>query len=313
VKRILLLLVIAAAGVIPVHAPAQQAQINVNASQILHSVSPYLTGACLEDVNHEIYGGLYSQMIFCESFQEPAPSEPLTGFTEYGGTWQIDNGVLFSVNDTGPKLIDNSINQSSGDIHVQLQFAAAEGGDAGVIFQVSQPGVGADVFSGYEVSVAPAGYVVLGRHRQDWEPISQVSCSVPLSQWINLEVLYTNDSINVLVNGTDLIRYTDTQYPLMSGQIGLRNYAQDVQFQNLQINGATVPFTYDPTNWPGAVSGMWTPAITGSATGQCSFETTNIFVGNQSQRITYTGGTGAFGVANQSLNHWGMNFIAGNE
>jgi len=30
-----------------------------------------MTGACLEDVNHEIYGGLYSQMIFGESFQEP--------------------------------------------------------------------------------------------------------------------------------------------------------------------------------------------------------------------------------------------------
>jgi len=29
-----------------------------------------MTGACLEDVNHEIYGGLYSQMLFGESFQE---------------------------------------------------------------------------------------------------------------------------------------------------------------------------------------------------------------------------------------------------
>ena len=30
-----------------------------------------MTGACLEDINHEVYGGLYSQMIFGESFQEP--------------------------------------------------------------------------------------------------------------------------------------------------------------------------------------------------------------------------------------------------
>jgi len=29
-----------------------------------------MTGACIEDVNHEIYGGIYSQMIFGESFQE---------------------------------------------------------------------------------------------------------------------------------------------------------------------------------------------------------------------------------------------------
>ena len=190
-------------------------------------------------------------------------------------------------------MIDNNVNQSSGDLKVQLQFSANEGGDAGVIFQVSQPGVGADVFTGYEVSLAPAGYVVLGRHRQDWEPISQVSCAVPTGQWINLEVQYTNASINVLVNGSSLIQYTDTQYPLTSGQVGLRNYQQDVQFQDFQINGANIPFVYNATNWPGAMSGMWTPVQTGSASGQCSLETSNVFVGTQSQQITYSGGTGA--------------------
>ena len=111
-------------------------------------------------MNHGVYGGLYSQMIFGESFQEPAPSEPLAGFTEDGGTWLVTNSDLLSVNGSGPKLIDNNVNQSSGDIKVQVQFSANEGGDAGIIFQVSQPGVGADVFTGYEVSLAPAGYVV---------------------------------------------------------------------------------------------------------------------------------------------------------
>lgn len=34
-------------------------------------ITPYLYGAGAEDVNHEIYGGLYDQMIFGESFEEP--------------------------------------------------------------------------------------------------------------------------------------------------------------------------------------------------------------------------------------------------
>jgi hypothetical protein len=292
---------------------AQEAEIYVNAGQPLHTLSNFLTGACLEDVNHEVYGGLYSQMIYGESFQEPAPPEPLNGFTAYGGTWQVTNSDLLSVSGSGPKLMNQNVSQSEGDIKVQVQFSANEGGDAGVIFQVSQPGVGADVFTGYEVSLAPAGDVVLGRHRQDWEPINQVSCSVPTGQWINLEVQYTNASINVLVNGSSLIQYTDTQYPLTSGQVGLRNYDQDVQFQNFLINGTNIPFLYAASNWPGAVSRMWTPVVTGSAGGQCSLETSNAFLGTQSQVITYTNGTGQFGVANQGLNHWGMNFVAGNE
>jgi len=312
--KTILLFVIAGAIIAPIgNIGAQEAQIYVNPGQVLHPISPYLTGACLEDVNHEVYGGLYSQMIFGESFQEPAPSEPVAGFTEYGGTWLVTDSDLLSVNGSGPRLIDSNVNQSSGDIKVQVQFSANEGGDAGVIFQVSQPGVGADVFTGYEVSLAPAGYVVLGRHRQDWEPISQVSCSVPTGQWINLEVQYTNASITVLVNGSSLIQYTDTQYPLTSGQVGLRNYQQDVLFQDFQINGSNVSFSYNANNWPGAISGMWTPVQTGSASGQCSLETSNIFVGTQSQQITYSGGSGQFGLANQGLNHWGMNFVASNE
>src|SRR5208283_4499602 len=57
--------------------PAQDARIEVWPNQILHRLSPLLTGACLEDVNHEVYGGLYSQLLYGESFQEkPQPSKP---------------------------------------------------------------------------------------------------------------------------------------------------------------------------------------------------------------------------------------------
>ncbi|HEY1790177.1 MAG TPA: family 16 glycoside hydrolase, partial [Verrucomicrobiae bacterium] len=318
-KRILcppLLLALASALIASsASASAQTAQIDVNAAQVLHPVSPYLTGACLEDVNHEVYGGIYSQMIFGESFQEPgAATTPLLGFTEYSGTWSVSNGVLSSASSPGPKLINTNFNSSSGDLKVQIQFPDDNGVDAGFIFQVSQPGVGADTFTGYEVSLSASGnYVVLGRHRQDWEPISQVPFTIPTGQWIDLEVQYTNASITVLVNGSSVIQYTDTQSPLTSGQVGLRNYQQNVQFQHFQINGTNILFTYASSNVGGAISGMWTPVTAGTVTGQFSLETSNVFVGTQSQQITFTGGTGEIGIANQSLNHWGMNFVAGNE
>lgn len=290
------------------------AQININAAQVLHPASPYLTGACIEDVNHEVYGGIYSQMIFGESFQEPATPEAITGFTEFGGSWLLTNNILFSASSPGPKLIDSTVNQSAGDLKVQMRFASGESGDAGFIFQVTQPGTGADVFNGYEVSLSPSGaFAVLGRHRQNWEPISQVPCAVPLNQWIDLEVQYTNASITVLVNGANILQYTDTQHPLTSGQVGLRNYQQAVQFQNFQIDGAPVTFSYDATNRPGFVCAMWAPVSNGSITGQYSMETSNPFVGSQSQRITVTSGTGKFGIANHGLNHWGMALVGGKD
>lgn len=294
------------------NAGAQVTNIYVNASQMLHTNTTYMTGACLEDVNHEIYGGLYSQMIFGESFQEPGTSAAsLAGFTAYGGAWSVTNGILVSANGSGPKQIYNGFNQSNGDVNVQLQFSSNEGGDAGLVFQVSQSGVGADNFTGYEVSLAPAGYLVLGRHVQNFQSLSQVSYSVPLGQWITLEVKYTNATINVLVNGSSVMQYTDTQQPLTSGQVGLRNYQQDVLFDNFSINTANIPFQFPGNGLNGTVSAMWSPVSTGTASGQCSLETTNVFVGTQSQVLTFTSGTGAIGIANQGLNHWGMNFVGG--
>src|SRR5437667_10402368 len=75
---------------------AQNTTIQIDASREIHPVSRFLTGSCIEDVNHEIYGGLYSQMIFGESFQEPAVTAPLDGFTSYGGKWDATKGVLQS-------------------------------------------------------------------------------------------------------------------------------------------------------------------------------------------------------------------------
>ena len=49
--------------------------VSVNALDVQASPSAWMTGAGLEDVNHEVYGGIYSQLIFGEGFQEPA-SQP---------------------------------------------------------------------------------------------------------------------------------------------------------------------------------------------------------------------------------------------
>ena len=68
-------------------AKGEVARIDVDAGQIIHPISRYLTGACIEDVNHEIYGGLYSQMVFGESFQEPANGKTGSG-DGVSGVWR---------------------------------------------------------------------------------------------------------------------------------------------------------------------------------------------------------------------------------
>lgn len=52
-------------------------RIAVDPSDIRAEVSRTLYGTCLEDVNHEIYGGLDAQRLYDESFEETQPFAPL--------------------------------------------------------------------------------------------------------------------------------------------------------------------------------------------------------------------------------------------
>src|SRR5882757_1386201 len=102
------------------------ATITVNADQVLHTNSPYLTGACIEDVNHEIYGGIDSQMIFGESFAEPGAQLPLKGFKVYDGRWTLaDDGSIQGVGSNGSKIVWGGSALSVGEVSVDVKLTEA--------------------------------------------------------------------------------------------------------------------------------------------------------------------------------------------
>ena len=308
-------------------AQAQEAQITVSADQANHRVSRYLTGACIEDVNHEIYGGLYSQMIFGESFQEPALFFPLKGFAAYGGSWLPKGHELWAEEGgDGPQLVRDDLVLVDGEAGVEVFFPDNRSGNAGLIVRVSRPAAGADPFigrpangpdrfTGYEIALDTTGHLVLGRYRQRSEPIRNVPCDVPVNQWIKLAVRMNGNSLEVLVNGKSITQYEDTRSPLVSGSVGLRTWQRDARFRKLWIStGGThreFPFELAGKSERGeGLSGMWRASRRGSAEGEYALEKKDVFAGRQSQRVTFTRGEGELGMENQSLNRWGMDFKA---
>jgi alpha-L-arabinofuranosidase len=53
------------------HSFSQKAHIVIDANNVVNRINPTMYGSCIEDVNHEIYGGLYDQRLYGESFEEP--------------------------------------------------------------------------------------------------------------------------------------------------------------------------------------------------------------------------------------------------
>jgi hypothetical protein len=296
--------------------PAQDAPatIRADAAKSAGPVSRYLTGACIEDVNHEIYGGLYSQMIFGESFQEPAFTQPLAGFVAYGGSWKLQDETLLADGGPGPMLVSDHPPFSKGEVGVELFFPDRAAGNAGLVVKVHNPGLGADNFDGYEVSLDPAGgFLRLGRHRHNWEPIKDTPCPVPVGRWLRLTVRLTETSLEALLDGKRIITYEDRQHPLRSGGGALRQWQRAARYRKLWVTTGdkTTPLAFTANREDvGPVSGMWRAVRRGSAVGQCALEKDRPFLGGQSQRITFLKGDGEFGIENQGLNRWGLAFAS---
>lgn len=294
-------------------------RIVVDACQPLHSLSRHLTGACIEDVNHEIYGGLYSQMIFGESFQEPAPPVPVSGFETLGGEWQVDDAVLSGGAGDGPKLASMLPPFTDGDVQVEIRFDDANDGNSGLLLRLSQAGVGADNFDGYEVSLVPSRQVLtLGRHRHNWEFIRDVPCRVKLHEWNHLHVKLRGNELEVLVNGESVTRFVDGELTLKKGTIGLRQWQRTAKYRNLRVTideqTRSIPFDQPRAARTEQVSRMWRPVHSDGARGSWSLAHDQPFVSSQYQQMALlkeTGEAGAreVGIENQGLNRTGLHIV----
>lgn len=269
--------------------------LTVDAGKVLCRVEPLIYGAGAEDVNHEIYGGLYDQKIFGEGFEEPAFVD-IKGFKAYDEQWSIASGMAVLQTSRHGKLIYEGKYLSRGTVEVEVRMDDINS-IAGFIVNVSSPGTGADAFNGYEVALnANKGSFVLGKHQQNWQPISDTQMPFnPLGEWNKIRVLIDGANLNVYLNDNLIKTYEDTNSPLRSGYIGLRSYGGSATFRNLKINEDTIAFESDDPK----VSGMWTPL----GEGDFELDATQPFTGKFAQKITGQPGTGIY---NKGLNRWGI-------
>jgi len=293
---------------------AKEVSINVDASQITGRVSPLLAGVCIEDVNHEIYGGLYSQMIFGESFQEPPPPPAIAGFRAFGGSWAVQDGVVNINGRDGPKLVSEQAAFTDGSAGAELRFADGKNENAGLILRVKEPDKGADSFIGYEVSLDAGRQILrLARHRHDFEPIKDVPCQVPAGKWLALEAKLAGSTIQISVDGKMMLSCDDGSNALAAGTVGLRAWQGAAQYRNLWVKSKAgiEKLAFAQNKQESEVSGMWRMTRRGTANGRFALITKHPFAGEQSQEIIFDSGAGEWGLENRGLNRWGMNFLAG--
>lgn len=288
-----------------------EATIMVDASVVENNITPYLYGACIEDVNHEIYGGLYDQKIFGESFEEPVPSPVIINFSSFEGLWKTEGNEVSVLSHPGAKLVYNPTEMNKGTVETELRFNNG-GENAGLLILVSNPGNGADNFHGYEISLRADGKkVVVGKHKNNFEHIRDINVNCNPAEWNKLKASINEEKIEVFLNNSSIFQFNNNDEALKNGKTALRTWNADASFRNLKIEAndkkEDVEFATEPTY---AVSQQW-EAIQSDAKAMFMHDNKEAFNGQHSQTIELLTNGGIAGISNSSLNGWGIDVAKG--
>lgn len=154
-------------------------------TKVTGNIPSLIYGAGAEDVNHEIYGGLYDQRLFGESFEEPARMG-VENFTSYDSPWPIYGDALVLSTTSHGKIVYQGAQVQKGTVSVDMRIDSPNA-ISGFIIYVTGAATGADSFSGYEIGInAATSRLVVGKHQNNWQPITEVPVDYKAGDWNNI-------------------------------------------------------------------------------------------------------------------------------
>ena len=167
---------------------------------------------------------------FTDDFEDNNSS----GWATYGGTWTEANGA-YSVNaGDGYKTVANNTNFTDFTYEADVSISGGTTSDnAGLIFRVSGPTVGADNLKGYYAGIRNGGTVQVGRFNNNWQELASIPYPITSGQAYHLKVVANGSNIDVYVNGTHVVSVVDSMFT--SGAVGMRNWKVNAKYDNVSV------------------------------------------------------------------------------
>ena len=171
---------------------------------------------------------------YAVTFRDNFQNGHFDAFVPYGGGWFVENAALHAASNAGSgsyglagvKCV--ALETRFDNFSYEGEVSPGPIGNAGLIFRVSQPGIGGDAYKGYYVGVsAEKNEVELGRANNDWNSLGKAPMNFQADKPVKMRVEARGAKLTVWVGDmtTPVIEANDATFA--SGAIGVRHYATD--------------------------------------------------------------------------------------
>jgi hypothetical protein len=200
--------------------------------------SPVASSSPLETVTLVPFGSQHMRISWFPYLGRPAPTagtfsesfDPTWSrrWTVFGGNWSARDGTLSTVPASafGAKAL--AMATAFTNFTYEADVSVGNKGDAGLIFRVSKPDIGADAYCGYYAGISSEhSALVFGCASNAWQPIASVPMTFAPNRFYHLKVQAVGSHFKIFVDqaGQPVIAVEDGHFS--SGMVGVRDYCTD--------------------------------------------------------------------------------------
>ncbi len=220
-------------------------------------VSPVAPTGSLDDVTLVPFGSQHLRVSWFPYLGNPSPVT--NAFTEhfdptwcqrwttFGGNWLARNGSLSTVPASANGARALAMATAFTNFTYEGDVSVGPAGNAGLIFRVSKPDIGADAYCGYYAGInAQSGQLEFGYANNGWHPLTNVPLTLTANTFYHLKVQTLGPRIRVYVSNTNqpVVDLRDNTFS--GGMIGVRDFCSDgdqslSSFSNLSVSALAKP------------------------------------------------------------------------
>lgn len=184
------------------------------------------------------FGNLSTRPLWTNPFVANFDRDTDVGWAHYGGNFAFNAGA-YVLNDAGTygKAMAGDEFWTDGTLDADVMLTSA--GNAGLVFRMTNPDYnGPDAGFGYYAGLDTSGSLIFGIESNSWSPQASAPMTVATNVWHHLRVELQGDTVKIYADDLTNPKITWTGTNFSRGQIGVRAFHCNAQFDNVTFSNA---------------------------------------------------------------------------